>query len=48
MTIIGTGGDVLQVRCNARVGTTVRRMTTVVTLTNRTRNNGMIMVETQI
>ena len=49
---IGIGGtnDVLQVRSNAPLGTTDKKMTTVVTLTNRTRNNGLrtVTVETQM
>ena len=45
---IGTGGDVLQVRSNARVGTTDRKMTTVVTLINRIQNNRVVTVETQM
>ena len=47
---IGTGGtnDVLQVHSNAPLGTTDRKITTVLTLTNRTRNNGTVTVETQM
>ena len=45
---IGTGGDVLQVASNALVGFTVRKSTTVVTLTRRVRNNRVITIETQM
>ena len=45
---IGTGGDVLQVRSNAPLGTTHRKMTTVTTLTNRRIRNNRVTVEIQM
>jgi hypothetical protein len=47
---IGTGGDGLQLTSIDTVGTTstVNKSTTVVTLTNRTRNNGITTIVTQL
>jgi hypothetical protein len=45
---IGTGGDGLQLTSIDPVGTTANKSTTVVTLTNRTRNNGITTIVTQL